>query len=88
MKKIMILAAMLGMFAACGGPKAKDAKGAQEMTVVEKYHYYQESIQKAIDGGKYENAEKLATEFQEWAENLSEKESEELYLALYGEDAG
>ena len=49
MKKVLILAAMFGMFAACGGPK--DVK---DMTPVEKYNYYQESMQKALEAGEYQ----------------------------------
>ena len=83
MKKVLILAAMFGMFAACGGPK--DVK---DMTPVEKYNYYQESMQKALEDGEYGKVEELNQEFTKWYESLSEKEAEELYLALYGEDAG
>ena len=83
MKKILILAAMFGMFAACGGPK--DVK---DMTPVEKYNYYQEAMQKAGENGEYVKVEELNQEFTKWYESLSEKEAEELYLALYGEDAG
>lgn len=85
MKKILILAAMLGMFIACGGPSNKDAK---EMTLVDKYNYYQESMQKALEAGEYKKVEELNQEFYNWFESLTEKEAEELSLALYGEDAG
>lgn len=83
MKKVLILAAMFGMFAACGGPK--DVK---DMTPVEKYNYYQESMQKALEDGEYGKVEELNQEFTKWYESLSEKEAEELSVALYGEEAG
>jgi hypothetical protein len=83
MKKVLILAAMFGMFAACGGPK--DVK---DMTPVEKYNYYQESMQKALEDGEYRKVEELNQEFTKWYESLSEKEAEELSVALYGEDVG
>ena len=83
MKKVLILAAMFGMFAACGGPK--DVK---DMTPVEKYNYYQESMQKALEDGEYQKVEELNQEFTKWYESLSEKEAEELSVALYGEEAG
>ena len=83
MKKVLILAAMFGMFAACGGPK--DVK---DMTPVEKYNYYQESMQKALEDGEYQKVEELNQEFTKWYESLSEKEAEELNVALYGEDVG
>ena len=85
MKKVLILAAMFGMFIACGGPKTKDVK---DMTPVEKYNYYQESMQKALEAGEYQKVEELNQEFYNWFESLTEKEAEELSLALYGEDAG
>ena len=83
MKKVLILAAMFGMFAACGGPK--DVK---DMTPVEKFNYYQEAMQKAGENGEYGKVEELNQEFTKWYESLSEKEAEELSVALYGEDAG
>jgi hypothetical protein len=85
MKKVLILAAMFGMFVACGGPKTKDVK---DMTPVEKFNYYQEAMQKAGENGEYGKVEELNQEFTKWYESLSEKEAEELYIALYGEDAG
>ena len=91
MKKVLILAAMFGMFVACGGPKAKEAKEAKEakdMTPVEKYNYYQEAMQKAGENGEYGKVEELNQEFTKWYESLSEKEAEDLYIALYGEDVG
>lgn len=85
MKKVLILAAMFGMFIACGGPKTKDVK---DMTPVEKYNYYQESMQKALEAGEYQKVEELNQEFYNWYESLTEKEAEELSIALYGEDVG
>ena len=58
------------------------------MTLVDKYNYYQESMQKALEAGEYQKVEELNQEFYNWFESLTEKEAEELSLALYGEDAG
>jgi uncharacterized membrane protein (DUF106 family) len=85
MKKVLILAAMFGMFVACGGSNTKDVK---DMTPVEKFNYYQEAMQKAGENGEYGKVEELNQEFTKWYESLSEKEAEELNVALYGEDAG
>ena len=40
------------------------------------------------EDGEYQKVEELNQEFTKWYESLSEKEAEELNVALYGEDVG